>query len=73
MKLITEAVFVGVSLVAYALLVSKIMEKIFPNNQNDFKRMIIGIFVTGTTLHLVFEATRLNKYYCIHGNACQKI
>lgn len=39
----------------------------------EFKQwwLIILIFgITGSIIHLLFEFTGLNKYYCLHGNAC---
>lgn len=74
MKLLLEALFVGGSLVAYALLITMIMNKIIPEDSvKDYSRMIIGIFVTGFTIHLAFEVSKINAYYCVHGNACQNI
>lgn len=74
MKLITEAAFVGGSLVTYALLVTLIMDKLIPKKSvSSYSRMIMGIFITGFTMHLVFELTRVNKYYCMNGNACKNI
>jgi len=73
MKLLLEASIVGISLVVYALIVTKIMNLLLPASAvTEFNRMIIGIFVTGFTIHLVFEFTRLNAYYCLHGHACKK-
>ena len=73
MQLLLEASTVGISLVVYALIVTKILDVLLPKDSvTEFSRMIIGIFVTGFTIHLVFEVTRLNSYYCLHGHACKK-
>ena len=74
MQLLLEALFVGGSLVAYALLVTKILDFIVPKTTvDDFSRMILGIFMTGFTIHLAFEGLQINSYYCIHGNACKRV
>ena len=74
MHLITEAAFLGGSLVTYAILITKIMEIMIPKKSiDDYSRMIIGIFATGFTIHLAFEITKIHYYYCIHGNACKNV
>lgn len=39
---------------------------------NFWPRVMISYFVTGFILHLSFERTGANKWYCKHGNACKK-
>jgi len=71
MRLITEASFIGGSLVTYALVVTFIMDKLIPRDSvSSYSRMIMGIFLTGFTMHLVFEISNVNRYYCMYGNAC---
>jgi len=74
MRLITEALFVGGSLVVYSLIIAMMMEKFVPTTSvKDYSRMTIGVFITGVVIHLAFEITRVNAYYCVHGNACNKL
>ena len=35
------------------------------------KSVVLANFLTGFILHLLLEYTMINKYYCLHGLACQ--
>lgn len=79
MKLIIEALVVGLSLVIFGNIVGFIVGKLFATNLplackdwNTNYVMEISLFITGFLIHLFFEFTGLNKWYCKNGNACQK-
>lgn len=64
-KLLSEAVFVGLSLAVftYAVKIADVMK-----TDNHF----IFMFIIGFLIHLVFEALGLNKWYCKNGAACSR-
>ena len=35
-------------------------------------QVFISYFLTGLMLHLIFETSGANKWYCQHGHACKK-
>ena len=79
MKLLFEALFVGVivvitgSVVGFA--VGKMMGSDLPSVCKDWNKkyaMEISLFFTGFLTHLLFEFLRLNKWYCKNGVACLK-
>jgi len=79
MRLLFEAVIVGISLVItgniVAFLVGKILSTNLPPVCKDWNKnyaMEISLFISGVVLHLFFEFTNINKWYCKHGNACRK-
>lgn len=78
MKLLIEAVSVGVLVVVVGTLVSKViilfMQKNPTTNLNNSRKyyMELGLFLTGVIVHLLCEITGINKWYCKHGNACSK-
>lgn len=56
MKVIVEAVVVGISLLVFA---------------EGLKMLnVTNLFVVGFLIHLVFEILGLNRWYCKHGAAC---
>ena len=77
MKLLLEALVVGVMTVVIGLLVGFALGKSFSMNLpaicktwNKNHVMEISLFLTGFCLHLLCEGVGLNKWYCKHGNAC---
>ena len=56
MKVIVEAVVVGISLLVFAKALKMLN--------------VTNLFVVGFLIHLVFEILGLNKWYCKHGAAC---
>lgn len=79
MKLLIEAVVVGVVVVIMGTLVTWLLGNTFsvdlPPVCKDWNKnyvMEISLFLTGVITHLVFEFAGINKWYCKNGNACRK-
>ena len=79
MKLLVEAGVVGIATVIVGSIVGFIIGKMFSTNLptickswNKNHIMEICLFFTGFFLHLIFEVSGANKWYCNNGNACQK-
>ena len=71
MKLIKEAVFVGILTVIVGTVLSKLFES--RNTRKDWNKNYIMekcLFLTGVIIHLLCEYIGLNKWYCKHGRAC---
>lgn len=78
MKLLKEAVVVGIATVVIGTLVGFVMGKLFSMNLpaickkwNKNHIMEITLFLTGFLLHIICEYTGINKWYCKNGNACR--
>ena len=78
MKLLKEAVVVGIATVVIGTLVGFAMGKLFSMNLpaickkwNKNNIMEITLFLTGFLLHIICEYTGINKWYCKNGNACR--
>ena len=78
MKLLKEAVVVGIATVVIGTLVGFVMGKLFSMNLpaickkwNKNNIMEITLFLTGFLLHIICEYTGINKWYCKNGNACR--
>ena len=63
MKVLSEAIFVGLSLAVFTHIIqlSDIVK-----TDNHF----IFMFIVGFLIHLAFEILGLNKWYCKNGAAC---
>lgn len=79
MKLIIEAVVVGVIMVIMGTLVSNIIVLLggsgSSSSSKDWNKnhiMEIALFFTGVSVHLLCEVLGINKWYCKNGNACTK-
>lgn len=78
-KLLIEAVFVGMSLVIAGLvvtLITKRTNKKLPSTCRDWNKnyiMEITLFLIGFFLHIGFELSGVNTWYCKNGNACLSI
>ena len=77
-KLLKEAVIVGIATVVIGTLVGFVMGKLFSMNLpaickkwNKNHIMEITLFLTGFLLHIICEYTGINKWYCKNGNACR--
>ena len=64
-QLLKEAVFVGIAFV----LLSRIITAVTRGNPT-LSDPTVHLFLVGFLGHLLFEYTGINKYYCVHGNAC---
>lgn len=76
-KLIIEALFVGISIVISGTISSFIFSRFFKvelppvcKEWNKNYVMEITLFFTGVFLHLIFELIGLNKWYCKNSFAC---
>ena len=65
MKLIIEAVIVGLSNAFIWTVVSNIY------NYNKTTDLLVSVFITGILLHIICEYSGINRWYCKNGNACQ--
>ena len=79
MKLFVEASVVGIATVIIGSIVGFILGKCFSTNLpkickswNKNHIMEVSLFLTGFLLHIICEYTKINKWYCKNGNACQK-
>ena len=79
MKLLVEAVVVGIATVIIGTVVGFVMGKYFSSNLpkickswNKNHVMEICLFLTGFLLQLLCEFSGVNKWYCKNGNACSK-
>lgn len=79
MKLLVEAVIVGIVLIIVGNLVSILLRKAkighveLPSEckkWNEKYIMEISLFLTGVLTHLFFEMIGANGWYCKNGNAC---
>ena len=75
-KLFTEALIVGVSTVIVGLLLHVLLghhsqHANSPGMKKEMVQLAILLFVTGVCIHLFYEITKMNKWYCKHGNACK--
>jgi len=65
--LIVEALFVGLGLMILGFLVLTLMKALFGSG---WLVVALGLFVAGFLFHLTAEMTGVNRWYCLHGNAC---
>lgn len=75
-QLIVEALVVGlVTAIVGFLIATGLMffnENFSLKNYHFWFRVMLGYFLTGFILHLLFEAFGTNKWYCKNGYACLK-
>ncbi len=79
MKLLLEAVVVGIATIIIGTIVGYVFGKLFSNNLPDICKswnknhiMEICLFFTGFILHILCEYIGINRWYCKNGNACRK-
>ncbi len=74
MKVLIEALVVGLVTAIVGLVIATSLmftEKDFSLKSYTFwPRVMLGYFLTGFVLHLLFESIGANKWYCRNGNAC---
>jgi H+/Cl- antiporter ClcA len=74
MKLVYEALFVGIITAIVGLVISTLFmlgsDRFSWKTYNFWPRVMLSYFVTGIVLHLGFEFLGANKWYCRNGNAC---
>lgn len=72
-----EALIVGILTAIFGFIISTL---IMFFSIKDFSRekyqywyyILLSYFITGFLFHLICEATGINKWYCVNGNACKK-
>ena len=69
MKLVAEAIAVGLVVVVVGVLV----KKFFPNTglEKYIKKEYLVLFIIGAISHISFELAGLNHWYCNNGVACR--
>ena len=79
LRLLLEAVIVGVLTVAVGSLVSYLLSLTTTSdlpanckNWNKYYIMEIALFLTGFFIHLGCEVTGINRWYCRNGVACRR-
>ena len=72
-KVLLEAVLVGVGVVILGTIVSYGISKLNPvkleskcRDWNKYYVMELSLFLTGFLFHIIFEVAGLNKLYCLH-------
>ncbi len=76
-KFATEAFVVGVSSLVLGLLLHYVLghhaqHSNSPTMKKEMIQLSIILFLTGALLHLFYEVTKMNGWYCKNGNACAK-
>lgn len=76
-KLITESIIVGISIVLFGTITSKLFSEYFkvdlPPVCKEWNKnfvMEITLFFTGVFVHLSFELLGINRWYCKNSYAC---
>lgn len=76
--LLAESIAVGIMLVLVSFVVMSVLHKIAPNDYSGCLNLpkpatkyYIATFLIGVLTHLLCEATKINQWYCRHGNACK--
>ena len=76
MKLITETLVVGISSLLMGFLLHVLLgyhaqHANSPTMKKEMMQLGILLFLTGACLHLFYETTKMNGWYCKNGNACK--
>jgi len=77
LRLIVEAIAVGIITVVVGYVITWILSNFDKNASNLNKEwnkhhiMEIALFLTGMSIHLLCEFTGINSWYCENGIACQ--
>ena len=69
MNIISEAIVVGISTVVMGTIISKMIQlvkedKTSNKDWNKYYVMELALFLTGFSIHIIYELIGLNKYYC---------
>lgn len=76
--LLKEAIFVGIFFLIITSVIMAVLHNIYPNDyagclhlpNKSRGKYYIATFISGALAHLLCEYLGINKYYCLHGNAC---
>lgn len=77
MNFFIEALTVGIMTGILGFIISTLL--MFTNKKFSLKKytfwpsVLFSYFITGFLIHLIYEFTNVNKWYCINGNACKNI
>ena len=77
MNIFLEALVVGIITGILGFIISTLL--MFTNKNFSLTKytfwpsVLFSYFITGFLIHLIYEYTKMNKWYCINGNACQKL
>ena len=66
-----EIFVVGILTMIIGLIVSHIMMGKDARNFKHWHQVAASYFITGVLIHMICEATGINKWYCTNGHACQ--
>lgn len=70
-RIFVEAIVVGVVLMLVGYPCGLVASRILPMRGGDHVPvMYLGLFLTGLCSHLLFEALKINLWYCANGFAC---
>jgi hypothetical protein len=74
-KFATEALIVGISSLVMGLFLHYVLghhaqHAESPTMKKEMIQLSIILFLTGVLLHLFYEVTKMNGWYCKNGNAC---
>ena len=77
-KFVIELVAVGVSSLVMGLLLHYVLgyhaqHADSPAMKQEMLQLAILLFLTGVFLHLFYEVTKVNKWYCKNGNASSTV
>jgi hypothetical protein len=77
MNIFLEALLVGLLTSVVGFIISTLL--MFTNTNFNLKNyrfwpsVVLSYFITGFIIHLLCELTKLNKWYCMNGNACKML
>jgi hypothetical protein len=75
-KLLYEILTVGITTSIIGIIISTIL--MLPSKNFSWKtytfwpQIMLSYFLTGCIIHILFEISGGNKWYCKNGNACSK-
>jgi len=74
LKFLIELVAVGVSSVVMGLTLHYLLgyhaqHANSPTMKKEMMQLVILMFLTGVSLHFLYEVTKVNAWYCKNGNA----
>lgn len=77
LRVLIEALSVGISALLMGLLIHLLLghhalHAQSPKMKEEMIRLSVVLFLTGFSLHILYEMVGWNKWYCKNGNACRK-